>query len=86
MSNLKKLVLSLMIVCTLAMNAVAEGGPDCNPGQTSSPPCVSKSVIDVSTSTQIRTVPAQTNTQPAYNSAVDAIDLAEAVLWALSLF
>lgn len=84
--NFKKLALSLIFISAFAMNTMADGEPECIPGQTSSPPCAVKSVIDDSAVPgKMPIVPGQPSTPPASDS-VDLVDIGQAVLWALSLF
>lgn len=93
MKHLKKIFLSLTLICALtaAVFAGETGTPPCAPGETgtppcacapgetSSPPCPTQSVNDDPV------VLGETSTLPSL-PAVDMTDISEAVLWALSLF
>ncbi|MFY9620231.1 MAG: hypothetical protein WAM70_10475 [Pyrinomonadaceae bacterium] len=81
MNYLRKLSLSLTLICILAAAGFAgeTNTPPCTPGETNTPPCPAQSVNDDPV------VPGQTNSPPAL-PVVDMTDITEAVLWALSLF
>lgn len=81
MNHLKRLALSLTLICALTAAAFAgeTNTPPCAPGQTESPPCVGQSVNDDPV------VPGQTESPPAV-TAIDVTDIAETLLWALLLF
>ena len=81
MKTLKRLALSLTLMSTLSVVAVAgeTNSPPCAPGETSTPPCAPQSVNDDSA------VLGETAAPPAL-PVVDITDLTEAVMWALSLF
>ena len=81
MKYLRKLPLSLTLICVLAAAAFAgeTGSPPCAPGETGSPPCPAQSVSDDSTD------PGETLAPPVL-PVVNVTDLTEAVMWALSLF
>ncbi len=81
MNHLTRLGLTFTLMSVLAAAAFAgeTESPPCTPGQTNSPPCVAQSVNDNPV------VPGQTEGPPT-SEAVDVIDIAETVMWALSLF
>jgi hypothetical protein len=86
MKSLKRLGVSVTLLCVLAMTALAGDtiSPPCAPGDTISPPCAVAQVIpDDSVD------PGSTNSPPASNSGVE-YSIAEAakdiVLSALTLF
>jgi len=81
MKYLRKLSLSLTLICALTAAAFAgeTNSPPCVPGETLSPPCVSQSVSDDSA------VPGEIQSPPALPT-VDVTDITETVMWALSLF
>ncbi|MGQ0760916.1 MAG: hypothetical protein ACT4OT_02685 [Acidobacteriota bacterium] len=81
MKNLKRLALSLTLISALSVAAFAgeTESPSCLPGEVQSPPCAAQPVNDDSADPgEILTPPAQ--------PTVDVTDMAETVLWALSLF
>jgi len=70
MNKLKRL--TAVVVVTLSLSLVAFGQtPDCEPGQTSTPPCKSVSVTLYDPE-----APGETNTPPATN-AVDVFSISE---------
>jgi len=82
MNHLKRLVLTFTLMSVLAVAAFAgetESPPCADPGQTNSPPCAAQSV------NENPVVPGQTNTPPAV-PVFNVSDIAETVMWALSLF
>ena len=82
MTYLRRLSLSLTLICVLSAAAFAgeTGTPPCVPGELLSPPCPAQSVNDGGSS-----LPGELLTPPAA-PVVDVTDLTEAVMWALSLF
>lgn len=87
MNKLKRLALSVIFMCVLAVATFAgeTQPPTCEPGQTNSPPCSSHVNGDSTDPGQNLIVPGQTST-PASDTAVDVTDIIDAALWALSLF
>lgn len=84
MNHLKRLGLTLALMSVLAVAAYADTDlPLCAPGETHGPPC-SQSVHDDS-ATNDSTTQGQTITPPS-SEPVTVTAMAEAVLWALSLF
>ena len=81
MKYLRNLSLSLTVICALAASAFAGDtpAPPCIPGELQGPPCAAQSVTDDSTD------PGELLTPPA-QPTVSVTAMAEAVLWALSLF
>ena len=81
MNYLKKLPLSLTLICTLA--AATFGGetnaPPCLPGELQSPPCAAQPLNDDSP------VPGETSRTPAL-PVVSVTDIAETLMWSLLLF
>jgi hypothetical protein len=75
MKHLKTLTLSFVLISALAVVALADG-PDCAPGQTSTPPCTGQALTDGSTN------PGEQNGPPSSDS-VDLIGLAETALMLL---
>jgi len=86
MKDLRNLSLCLTLICALAAAVFAgeTGTPPCAPGELQGPPCPAQSVNDDSTPDDSMTA-GQANTPPS-SEAVDVVDIAEAVMWALSLF
>ena len=82
MKYLRNLSLSLTLICVLAAAAFAGETvtPPCAPGEVSTPPCPAQSVNDDSTT------PTGTSAALASDTTVSVTAMAEAVLWALSLF
>ena len=78
MNHLKRLGLTFTLMSVLAVAALAGETPPCVPGELSSPPCPAQSDDDSAE-------PGETSTPPA-SDTVDATDISEAVLWALTLF
>lgn len=79
MKHVKTLILAFALMFVLATSAFAgeTNSPPCVPGETHSPPCPSQSVIEE---------PAIADETQTPLPLVDATDITEAVLWALSLF
>jgi hypothetical protein len=81
MKHLRRLFLSLTLMCALA--GVSLGGetqsPPCVPGETNTPPCVVQTVNDDSAAL------GETASPPA-EPLVDVTDITEALLWSLLLF
>lgn len=79
MKNLKRLGISVTLLCVLAINAFADD--PCTPGSTNSPPCVSAQVT-----TDEPVVPGATGSAPASNAEAEyslselAVDLLSALL------
>ena len=86
MKYLKKLTLSLTLICALTAAAFAgeTGSPPCIPGETGSPPCACVPGETSSPPCTESTDPGQTNGPPA-SEVVDLVDIVEAALWSLSL-
>ena len=82
MKYLRNLSISLTLTCALATAVFAgeTGTPSCAPGEVSTPPCPAQSVPDDSTT------PTGTSATSASDTTVSVTAMAEAVLWALSLF
>lgn len=81
MNKLKRLALSLTLICALAAVAFAgeTNAPPCAPGETHGPPCTAQPLNDDSAD------PGQIESPPA-SDTVDLMDIVEAALWSLSLF
>ena len=81
MKYLRKLSLSLTLICVLTGAALGDGSqpPACPPGETNTPPCAAQPMNEE------LVVPGQTNTPPDL-PVVGVTDIAETVLWALTLF
>lgn len=81
MKYLRKLSLSLTLICILAAAVFADetNMPPCAPGETAAPPCAAQSPNDGPA------VPGETLAPPAA-PVVDITDIAETVLWSLLLF
>ena len=83
MKNLKRLGLSVTLLCVLSLTTLAgeTNSPPCAPGETNSPPCAAAQLTPDDS-----VAPGQTNTPPASNTAVPpsvtevALDLLQSVL------
>ncbi|MFY9620630.1 MAG: hypothetical protein WAQ99_12545 [Pyrinomonadaceae bacterium] len=83
MKNLRRLGISVTLLCALSMTALAGDttSPPCAPGETTSPPCVAAQVADDES-----IVPGSTNSPPASNAEAEysiteiAVDLLSALL------
>lgn len=82
MKYMRNLSLAITLICVLAAAVFAgeTGTPPCAPGELQGPPCPAQSVNDDSTT------PIGTSAAPASDPTVSVTAMAEAVLWALSLF
>jgi hypothetical protein len=76
MKNLKRLGISVTLLCALSMTAFAgdTNSPPCAPGDTNSPPCASAQVTAGDS-----VVPGDTMTQPALSSETE-YSIAEATV------
>jgi hypothetical protein len=76
MKNLRRLGISVTLVCALSMTAFAGDttSPPCAPGETTSPPCVAAQVTDDES-----VVPGSTNSPPASSSETE-YSIAEATV------
>ena len=86
MKNLKRLGVSVTLLCVLSLTALAgeTSSPPCappDPGETSSPPCAMAQVVPDDS-----VIPGQTDTPPASNSGVEYSIAEVAVDLALLLF
>lgn len=81
MEKLKRLAVSFALMSVLAVAAFAgeTNCPPCVPGETQGPPCTVQPLSDDSAA------PGETSGPPT-TPAVDITDIAETVMWALSLF
>ena len=79
MNKLKRLAASIALMCVLAVTTFASTLPCADPGQTTTPPCLSQSANGDSAD------PGEILTPPAV-PAVDVTDIAETLLRASSLF
>ena len=83
MKNLKRLGVSVTLVCVLATAAFAGevNSPPCAPGEVNSPPCAGAQITPADS-----VVPGETSSPPASNAAVTlsvaevAVDLLQSVL------
>ena len=68
MKNLKRLGVSVTLLCVLSLTALAgeTSSPPCAPGDTSSPPCAMAQVVPDDS-----VIPGQTDTPPASNSGAE---------------
>jgi hypothetical protein len=78
MKNLKRLGISVTLVCVLAMSSFAgeTNSPPCAPGETNSPPCSAAQLTpdDSATTDETSSSPA-TNTGAEYSVAEAAVDV-----------
>ena len=76
MKNLKRLGISVTLLCLLAVPVFADGTDSCAPGSTNSPPCASRQVISDAPvpSGETISLPAP-NSEAEYWSAHAAVDL-----------
>jgi hypothetical protein len=81
MKNLKRLGISVTLLCVLAMTAFADD--PCAPGSTNSPPCVSAPAT-----TDSSVVPGSTNSPPASSKEANYLitEVVDLVVNALLLF
>ena len=83
MKNLKRLGVSVTLLCVLSLTALAgdTNSPPCAPGDTNSPPCAAAQVVPDDS-----VAPGDTNSPPASNSGAQysiaevAVDLLQSVL------
>jgi hypothetical protein len=83
MKNLKRLGVSVTLLCVLSLTTLAgdTNSPPCAPGDTNSPPCAAAQVVPDES-----VVPGDTNSPPASNSGAEysiaevAVDLMQSVL------
>jgi len=83
MKNLKRLGVSVTLLCVLSLTALAgdTNSPPCAPGDTNSPPCAAAQVVPDDS-----VAPGDTNSPPASNSGAEysiaevALDLMQSVL------
>ena len=83
MKNLKRLGVSVTLLCVLSLTTLAgeTNSPPCAPGETNSPPCAAAQMTPDDS-----VAPGQTNTPPASNAALlpsvteVALDLLQSVL------
>jgi hypothetical protein len=83
MKNLKRLGVSVTLLCLLSLTTLAgdTNSPPCAPGDTNSPPCAAAQVVPDDSVT-----PGDTNSPPASNSGAEysiaevAVDLMQSVL------
>ena len=83
MKNLKRLGVSVTLLCVLSLTALAgdTNSPPCAPGDTNSPPCAAAQVVPDDS-----VAPGDTNSPPASNSGAEysiaevAVDLMQSVL------
>ena len=83
MKNLKRLGVSVTLLCVLSLTTLAgdTNSPPCAPGDTNSPPCAAAQVVPDDS-----VVPGDTNSPPASNSGAEysfaevAVDLLQSVL------
>ena len=86
MKNLKRLGVSVTLLCVLSLTALAgeTSSPPCappDPGETSSPPCAAAQVVPDDS-----VIPGQTDTPPASNSGAEYSIVEVAIDLALLLF
>jgi len=83
MKNLKRLGVSVTLLCVLSLTTLAgdTNSPPCAPGDTNSPPCAAAQVV-----LDDSVAPGDTNSHPASNSGAEysiaevAVDLLQSVL------
>ena len=83
MKNLKRLGVSVTLLCVLSLTTLAgdTNSPPCAPGDTNSPPCAAAQVVPDDS-----VAPGDTNSPPASNSGAEysiaevAVDLLQSVL------
>jgi hypothetical protein len=83
MKNLKRLGVSVTLLCVLSLTTLAgdTNSPPCAPGDTNSPPCAAAQVVPDDS-----VAPGDTNSPPASNSGAEysiaevALDLMQSVL------
>jgi hypothetical protein len=80
MNNLRRLGLSIALVCTLAMVAFADEPPSCDPGETHGPPCSTAQVTPDDSAVQSEVIPPASNTGSDYSVTVLAVDVVESLL------
>lgn len=80
MNNLRRLGLSIALVCALAMVAFADDPPSCDPGETHGPPCAATQVTPDDPAVQSEVIPPASNTGSDYAVTVLAVDVIESLL------
>ena len=83
MKNLKRLGVSVTLLCVLSLTTLAgdTNSPPCAPGDTNSPPCAAAQVVPDDS-----VAPGDTNSPPASNSGAEYSIVEVAVDLALLLF
>ena len=80
MNNLRRLGLSIALVCSLAMVAFADEPPSCNPGETHGPPCAAAPVAPDDSTVQGQPIVPASNTEADYSVTALAADVVESLL------
>jgi hypothetical protein len=83
MKNLKRLGVSVTLLCVLSLTALAgdTNSPPCVPGDTNSPPCAAAQVLpDDSVASGDTNSPPASNSGAQYSIAEVAVDLLQSVL------